>query len=118
MKAEAWKKLIKKSCQAIGTYKPEFEPVIETLAAIMEKRDAAQEQFEEGGCQLTCENNGGKTIGKNPLLVVLDEQNTRALPYWRDLGLTPAGLKKINEKAMKGKQKSSFADILKDEFAK
>ena len=40
--------------------------------------------------------------------------NTSALSYWRDLGLTPAGLKKIDESAIKGKKVSALGDILRD----
>jgi hypothetical protein len=32
---------------------------------------------------------------------VWQDLNTQALAYWRDLGLTPAGLKKLNEAALK-----------------
>ena len=42
--------------------------------------------------------------------------NRDALAYWRDLGLTPAGLKKINEEAMAADKKvqETFADVLKN----
>ena len=36
---------------------------------------------------------------KNPALAVWDELNKSALAYWRDLGLTPAGLKHITNTA-------------------
>ena len=38
--------------------------------------------------------------------------DTQALAYWRDLGLTPAGLKKINEAAMKEKKRSALVEAL------
>lgn len=60
-------------------------------------------------------NKGGATnIEKNPALVLINELNRDALAYWRDLGLTPAGLKRIDENSMKPKKKSALADALKE----
>ena len=43
-----WKAKIVKACKAAGTYKEYFEPVVNTLADILDKRDAAQKEFIEG----------------------------------------------------------------------
>ena len=43
-----------------------------------------------------------------------DDLSKTALAYWRDLGLTPAGLKRIDQTAMKEKKKNSLAEALKD----
>ena len=98
-----------------GTYKPCFDSVIDTLSSIMEQRDKAQQLFEESGGETIVEftNKGGSTnLVKNPALVIVMDLNAQALSYWRDLGLTPAGLKKINEAAMKGKKRSALAEAL------
>ena len=116
MKKASWKKKIMEACKDAGTYRPYFESVIDTLAGIMEARDDAQEKFSASGGQTVVAhtNKGGATnIVKNPALVIVDDFNKTALAYWRDLGLTPAGLKRINEGALKGK-KTSFGDVLKD----
>lgn len=66
----------------------------------MENRDNAQAAFEESGGQAVVEhtNQGGNTnAAKNPAMTIVMDLNTQALAYWRDLGLTPAGLKKIND---------------------
>ena len=42
-------------------------------------------------------------------LVLIMELNRDTLSYWRDLGLTPAGLKKINESALKAENKSDLS---------
>lgn len=121
MNSEGWTKKIKKCCQDAGTYQTIFDSVISSLATILEQRDAAMDQYLKTGAHpvVTHTNkSGAANPAKNPCLVMWCDLNAQALAYWRDLGLTPAGLKKINEKAMKGKQKSSFADILKDEFGK
>ena len=112
-----WTETIKAAATAAGTYRPYFDSVIDTLAGILENRDAAQEAFEHSGGQtiVTHVNKGGNAnIVKNPALVVVDDLNKTALQYWRDLGLTPAGLKRINEKAMEKRKESGFAEALKN----
>lgn len=82
----------------------------------METRDTAQGKYEDAGSVPVVEhtNRSGMTnIVKNPALVVIMDCNAQALSYWRDLGLTPAGLRKLNEKAMKEpEKKESFAEVL------
>lgn len=104
MHKDEWKLKISDACKDAGTYRPYFDSVIDTLAGIMEMRDNAQDKFNASGGQTIVKhtNKGGATnIVKNPALVVLMDCNAQALAYWRDLGLTPAGLKRINESAIK-----------------
>ena len=115
MKKRTWKNRITAACKEAGTYQPYFDAVIDTLAGIMEQRDAAETKYVKSGGNPIVKhtNKGGATnIVKNPALVVVMEMNMQALAYWRDLGLTPAGLKKINEAAMKGKKRSALAEAL------
>ena len=117
MRKEEWKEQIKQATIDAGTYQPFFENVIDTLAGIMEMRDDAQAKYEAMGGETIVKhtNKGGNTnIVKNPALVVVGEMNTQALAYWRDLGLTPAGLKRINEAAMSKPKRSALAEALKD----
>lgn len=114
-KKRTWKRKIKKACEEAGTYREYFEPVIDTLSGIMETRDKAQENFVQSGSNpvvMHTSKNGSKNVVKNPALVIVDDMNRTALTYWRDLGLTPAGLRKIDQSLMKGSQKSNFAEIL------
>lgn len=106
MKKEEWKQIIIKACEGAGTYQDYFETVIESLADILEKRDEAEEQYQESGGKPVAvhQNKGGhRNIVKNPALVVWMDLNTQALAYWRDLGLTPSGLKKLNADALTAK---------------
>lgn len=117
MKREEWKTQIRKATETAGTYQPFFDAVIETLAGILEMRDDAQEKFEQSGGNTVVKhtNKGGATnIVKNPALVAVMELNAQALTYWREFGLTPNGLKKINEQALKGRKSSALADALKE----
>ena len=106
----AWKTKIKKQMVAVGTYKPAFDSAIDALADILERRDAAYEEFLDEGGKATFKHisdRGAVNIKKNPRLQVWQDLNAQALAYWRDLGLTPAGLKKLNEEALKAEKAGS-----------
>ena len=117
MTAKQWKTKIIKAAKEAGTYRPFFNAPIETLAAILEKRDNAEELFQQSGGNVLVKhtNKGGATnIEQNPLIRLINDLNRDALAYWRDLGLTPSGLRKINEQAMTVKKRSALAEALRD----
>lgn len=118
MKKADWVEKIRHSCEEVGTYKQAFDSVIDTLADILERRDVAQEVFRDTGNMVLVEhtNKGGNTnIEQNPALRLINDLNRDALAYWRDLGLTPAGLKRINDAEMAGKKHvSALAQALKE----
>lgn len=114
MTKNAWKKRIVQACQDAGTYQPFFDDVITTLADILEKRDAAAKQYKDTGSMPVVKytNKGGNTNPtKNPILVLWDELNKTALTYWKELGMTPSGYKKLGEKP-KEEELSGLAAVL------
>lgn len=116
MTKKQWKAKIKKATEEAGTYRPFFDSVIDTLADILEARDNAKKHFEDSGADSVVEhtNKGGNTnLAQHPALRLVNDLNRDALAYWRELGLTPAGLKKINEDAMKKVEKDALAEALK-----
>lgn len=115
MTKASWKKRITKACEDAGTYKPYFDAVIETLAGILERRDDALTVFEKsGGNVLVTHTNksGAVNIEQNPALRLVNDLNRDALAYWRDLGLTPAGLKKLNADVVEDVSKGGFEKLL------
>lgn len=118
MNRAEWKENIVQACKDAGTYRHYFDNVIDTLAETMEMRDDARQKFYAtgGNSVVSHTNQGGNTnIVKNPMLVVIDDLNKTALAYWRDLGLTPAGLKRINDTALKGGNSTrSLGAVLND----
>lgn len=115
-KKGTWKKRIIEACEDAGIYQPFFDLAVDQLAGIMETRDAALKQFKESGNMpvVMHVNKGGHTnVAKNPALTVINECNQQALAYWRDLGLTPAGFKKLgNDTSAKAKKDGSFEELL------
>ena len=115
MKKPDWKKKIKAASKDAGTYQTYFEPIIDTLAGIMAMRDDAKAQYDAAGGLPVVEHTldrGQKNMKVNPALKAVMDLDAQALAYWRDLGLTPAGLKKINDEAMKERKRSALAEAL------
>lgn len=107
MRRNAWVKRITNACQNAGTYKDYFDDVIETLAGILEKRDMAEKAFKNAGSEIIVQhtNKGGSTnLEQNPMIRLINDLNRDALAYWRDLGLTPKGLKALNDSIVQEKE--------------
>lgn len=115
MNASRWKSLITRNCKDVGTYQDAFKPIIATLADILEKRDEAQAYYEETGKQIIVEHtnkSGATNTEQNPVIRLINDLNRDALQYWRELGLTPAGLRKINEESLKQDKRSALDKVL------
>lgn len=113
MTARAWKSRLKKLMEAVGTYKPAFEPTIQAAAELLEQRDLIYQQFINEGSQTMItktSDRGAQNTVENPLLRTWREMQGQALTYWKELGLTAASLKKINEAAIKGGSELSALD--------
>lgn len=116
MDRDAWSARITASCQQAGTWRPYFDDIIATLADILARRDEARALFDESGGNILVNHTnkaGATNVEQNPVLRMVNDLNRDALAYWRDLGLTPAGLKKIDEGAMKQRRKSALGEALK-----
>lgn len=116
MKASTYKKKIKENMEKLGTYRAQFDKTIEILAQTCEDRDLAREEFEAsgGGFVVTHINkNGSSNLVKNPHIALIDKLDEKILQYNRELGLTPAGLKKLNEKLLKVQKSSGLEDVMK-----
>ena len=95
---------ITKSMESLGIYDEEFDKSIEILNDILNDLDFARKDFKADDRQYVVEytnKNGGKNLVKNPQYQVIADLSDRALRYLNELGLTPAGLKKIKDKKAK-----------------
>lgn len=115
MDKSEWTRKIKAACKKAGTYQPQYNYIIDTLAQIMENRDNVHKQYIADGSRptITHTNKAKETnVVKNPMLVMELDLNAQALAYWRDLGLTPAGLKKLNAEVVKDQKTSGGLEKL------
>lgn len=98
MDEKGYKKKIISDMKSIGTYRPEFTKTIDNLAKIYVDMDIAREQFERSGGSLVVKHtnkNGATNWAKNPFYLIIEGLQNNILMYNRELGLTPAGLRKI-----------------------
>lgn len=120
MKAQTYRKRIVEDMKKTGTYRKEFGRVIDNLARLFEDMDRAREKFEDTGGELVVNytnKNGSTNLVKNPLYLTIEGLQTNILLYSRELGLTPAGLRKITgvDIRQQEKEESPFAAFLKSQ---
>lgn len=115
MTAKTWRSTIIKQLKEQDAYKIAYEPVIKTLADILEQRDRTYIEFKESGGETMVpytNKNGSTNFVKNPALLMWDELNKTALTYWRELGLTPSSYRKLTGDKPGDKQSSGLATAL------
>lgn len=98
-----------------GTYKEEFESPIMTLAKMMDDCTKAERAFRKSGGSYIVEYTnkaGAKNLVKNPHYALIENLRRDMLTYCAQLGLTPAGLKRIDSKMQITERKSELAKIL------
>lgn len=113
MTAKKWITQIKKKMAIVGVKYEGFENVVKTLSELLEERDRVYEQYQDEGSHPLIEyvsDRGKSNMVTNPLLKEWQQMNRDALTYWKELGLTPAGLKKLNEEGVNAQDKRSALD--------
>lgn len=55
---------------------------------------------------------GSTNLEQNPMLRLINDLNRDALAYWRDLGLTPAGYRKLNADVVEKRGTGGFEALL------
>lgn len=94
---------IREACRGVGSYREEFEELIGRLAEMYCRLNEAKRQWREAGSPfyITQVNKGGNEyFAKHPLLAEIDDTSDTVLSMEKELGLTPAAIKKINEAAI------------------
>lgn len=109
-----YKKEIIKMMKQVDTYNKAFEITIDTFAKMLFDYYTAIDKFERSGGSIVIKHtnkNGSTNIVKNPLYQSIEKLRIDLISYARELGLTPAGLKKLNQ-SIEEKPKSALDDIL------
>ncbi len=112
-----YKKDIIKKMKAVGTYNISFVYTINVLAKVLYDYEGTLEQFKKLGGNIIVKHtnkNGSTNIVKNPLYLAIEKLRDDIIVYSRELGLTPSGLKKINQEGGKPVKKSKLEKLLSD----
>lgn len=104
--------------KSLGIYKKEFTRPILILAKMIADLDAAEQKFLDNGGEFVVEHtnkNGSTNLEKNPQYQVIENLRRDSIAVMRELGLTPQGLKRYNDKltANENKKESSLESVLK-----
>ena len=117
MTEKQYKNAIIKDMKNVGTYKEEFSIAVNTLAKIMFDYQETMGEFEKtGGNIIITHTNKSKekNVVKNPFYLAIETLRAQILKYLIELGLTPAGLKKINDKSLAVQKESLLGKALRD----
>ena len=110
MTEKGYRQKIVARCKGIGTYRQEFDWIIDMLAELYVRRDLTKEQYKQSGESIIIEQtnkSGNKYTTKNPYLAEIDNCEQRILELEKELGLTPLAKKKIDGAVLDNKQGSN-----------
>lgn len=103
---KAYKRDINRMMKQVGTYNKSFEITINTFAKLLYDYQETLAMFEKTGGNVVISHtnkNGSTNIVKNPLYQSIEKMRADIITYARELGLTPAGLKKLNQELQEEK---------------
>ena len=92
---------------ALGVYKSEFEFTISIYAGLIEQYNALEKEFKKSKFTVIEKTGYSDNAKKSPMVATLENLRKDILAYSNALGLTPAGLKKINDEMKQDKKKAS-----------
>ena len=116
-KKKTTEEIIKNLMEMVGTYNESFDLTIGLLARMIDDYGQSLEDFKKSGGQIVIEHTnreGHTNLIKNPYYQAIEGMRKDLIVYLRDLGLTPAGLKKINQQAFEAEVNDSpLNEVLK-----
>ena len=110
-----YKRQIVRKMKSIGTYNASFMYTINVLAKVLADYEATTERFERTGGHMVIKHtnkSGATNIVKNPLYQAIEKLRDDIITYSRELGLTPAGLKRINKDGAQPDKQSPLERVL------
>lgn len=118
LKKRIYKKT-KESMQLVGTFRPEFDPIVDRYAELRAQYQELNQQWYDSGCLITEDytNKAGATNKRKTALYLSLETLRKELTELENLfGLTPKGLKGIKSKGLEA-AKNSKLDAALEAFA-
>ena len=113
--AEQWRNDIIECMKVTKTYNDCFRIAIDTLSQILEKRDKIEDEFQASGQGMIVEHTnkaGASNLEQNPMIRMINDLNRDALTYMRECGITPKGLRMINDKALEAEKIDPFEKMI------
>lgn len=110
-----WKKIIESQIKYDHDYIPSFQTTIDILSEILAERDRVYQFYIKSGGQPVVNftsDRGAVNLKQNPLLKQWTDLNTSALNYLDKLGLTAAGLRKLQGQLPKDEIKRPDFELL------
>ena len=99
--------------KALGTYKPEFVPLISRYAETRLQFNLIMEQWYESGCTVAepyTNKAGAVNYRKTALYQAIETLRRELLDVENVLGLTPIGIHRVNNKALAEKKGASVME--------
>lgn len=98
---------VTENMKALGVYKPEFELTISIYAGLIEQYQQLEKEFKKSKFTVIERTGYSDNSKKSPMVNTLESLRKDILAYSNALGLTPAGLKKINDNMKPEKKNTS-----------
>lgn len=96
--------------ESLGIYRPEFETTISIYAGLVEQYQAIEKEFKKSKFTVVEKTGYSDNTKKSPMVGTLESLRKDILAYSNALGLTPSGLKKIND-SMKPEKKTQQSKL-------
>lgn len=103
---------VKKAMTSLNVYKPEFEPIIAIYCELREQYEKITQEFKDSDFNYAEDTKEGTK--KAPIVTTLESLRKDILSYASQLGLTPQGLLKADDKAFSKKTGNALAQALKE----
>lgn len=100
----------------LGVYKPEFDTTISIYCSLVDQYKALEKEFKLSKFSVVEETGYSDNKKKHPIVGSLESLRKDILAYSNALGLTPAGLKKINDNMKPDKKKQSKLETALNNF--
>ena len=97
-KLDGKRQLIRERLKALNLYKPQFASLIDRTAKLYLKLEELEKAYEKSGMERFVEytNKAGATnLVPNPYIKAIEDAYAELIVHERELGLTPAALRKI-----------------------
>lgn len=106
---EKAKRQIVDRMKVLGTYKPQYMAAIERTAELYLELERLAKEYKKSGCITIVEHTnkaGATNLVKSPIRCAIEDVYSLLLAYERELGLTPAAMKKMGAGVEEKQQKS------------